>query len=110
MAFNRLTNKEAELLDMLAEEAAEVIQAVMKIKRHGLTSHHPKDDTATNNMLLSYELGDLIGVMAACSENRLILDNLVQANAMTKMKRSAPYLHHQDDGAGSDYRNGTNRQ
>ncbi len=41
--FNRLTPAEAERLAMLAEEAAEVIQIVGKILRHGYASYHPDD-------------------------------------------------------------------
>lgn len=38
--FNKLSPAQAERLDFLAEECAEVIQAISKIKRHGYNSLH----------------------------------------------------------------------
>lgn len=94
---NGLTLAQVELLDMLAEEAAEVIQAVCKLKRHGPMSFHPKDPERTPNfVLMSRELGDLIGVMGALDEKGMIDNDTVQQFAETKMARSAPYLHHQN--------------
>lgn len=93
---NNLTPAQVELLDMLAEEAAEVIQAVCKLKRHGPMSYHPADKDKTPNFkLMAAELGDLIGVMGALDEKGMIDNETVQWFAETKMKRAAPYLHHQ---------------
>lgn len=97
MAFsNGLTPAQTELLDMLQEECAEVIQAVAKIKRHGAMSYHPADPQKTPNyVLMARELGDVIGVMAALDGKGMIDNHAVQHSAGTKMERSAPYLHHQ---------------
>ena len=52
------------LLDCLAEEAAELIQVIMKIKRFGLDSYNPFDhDKKTNFNLFHQELGDLLAVI-----------------------------------------------
>jgi NTP pyrophosphatase (non-canonical NTP hydrolase) len=52
------------LLDKLQEEAAEVIQAVNKIRRFGETSKHP-ERTTTNKEDLVNELEDFLAILAA---------------------------------------------
>ena len=52
------------LLDKLQEEAAEVIQAVNKIRRFAETSKHPERDT-TNKQDLVNELEDFLAILAA---------------------------------------------
>lgn len=55
------------LLDKLQEEAAEVIQAVSKIRRFGPTNHHPERNT-TNLQELVGELEDLQAIVLALEE------------------------------------------
>jgi NTP pyrophosphatase (non-canonical NTP hydrolase) len=55
------------LLDKLQEEAAEVIQAVSKIRRFGPHQHHP-DRTTTNLQELTGELEDLQAIILALTE------------------------------------------
>jgi NTP pyrophosphatase (non-canonical NTP hydrolase) len=52
------------LLDKLQEEAAEVIQAVNKIRRFGENSKHP-ERTTTNKQDLVNELEDFLAILAA---------------------------------------------
>jgi NTP pyrophosphatase (non-canonical NTP hydrolase) len=52
------------LLDKLQEEAAEVIQAVNKIRRFGENQKHP-DRTTTNKEDLANELEDFLAILAA---------------------------------------------
>lgn len=52
------------LLDKLQEEAAEVIQAVSKIRRFGENSTHP-DRKTTNKQDLVIEVEDLMAILAA---------------------------------------------
>jgi NTP pyrophosphatase (non-canonical NTP hydrolase) len=52
------------LLDKLQEEAAEVIQAVNKIRRFGESAKHP-DRTTTNKQDLENELEDFLAILAA---------------------------------------------
>jgi NTP pyrophosphatase (non-canonical NTP hydrolase) len=52
------------LLDKLQEEAAEVIQAVNKIRRFGESNKHP-DRTTTNKQDLENELEDFLAILAA---------------------------------------------
>ena len=55
------------LLDKLQEEAAEIIQAVSKIRRFGPHNHHP-DRTATNLQELASELEDFQAIVWALEE------------------------------------------
>ena len=52
------------LLDKLQEEAAEIIQAVSKIRRFGENANHP-DRTTTNKQDLTNELEDFLAILAA---------------------------------------------
>lgn len=52
-----------ELLDVLIEECAEVIQAATKIKRFGWDRYHP--GYGFNRTELAREIGDVMGVIDA---------------------------------------------
>jgi NTP pyrophosphatase (non-canonical NTP hydrolase) len=71
------------LLDKLQEEAAEIIQAVSKIRRFGEDSHHP-DKTTTNKQELVNELEDFLAILAALEYTKYL--DLVphQANILSK--------------------------
>ncbi len=60
MAFNGLTDAQAERLALLLEELGEAQQAIGKILRHGYESMSPFDETKTTNRweyaLFSYHL------------------------------------------------------
>lgn len=58
-----------ELLNILQEEAAEVIQAVSKIKRFGWESTYAGP---TNRAHLTEELGDLLCMIQLLIKNKLI--------------------------------------
>ena len=58
-----MTIAEAERLFLLAEEAAEVIQVVNKILRHGYDNHNPNDEEKTPNYdFLKKEITDFYAV------------------------------------------------
>ena len=58
------TPYEDELLGILQEECAEVIQIISKIRRFGLHSHHPLDNKRiTNQEHLAHEIGDIFGMV-----------------------------------------------
>jgi uncharacterized membrane-anchored protein YjiN (DUF445 family) len=61
------TMNQQYLLDKLQEEAAEIIQAVSKIRRFGPNNHHP-DRTTTNLEELVGELEDLQAIVLALEE------------------------------------------
>lgn len=68
-AATRWANEEKTqwLLDKLQEEAAEIIQAVSKIRRFGPQNHHP-DRTQTNLQELVGEIEDLQAIVLALEE------------------------------------------
>ena len=90
-----MLKKEQEILDMLAEEAAEVIQAIMKINRHGMDSYHPDDEYTTNRMLLKKEVIDFLAVL----EQAKIwsLGGIRQMDIEDTWKKKLKYTHHQGE-------------
>jgi NTP pyrophosphatase (non-canonical NTP hydrolase) len=62
--MNKTTN---EVMDILQEECAEVIQAVSKIRRFGIDNHKP-GKPKTNREHLEEELGDLYAMIDILQE------------------------------------------
>jgi len=52
-----------EILDILAEECAEVIHIVSKIRRFGMNNIHPKSDRVTNKGRLRAEILDVMSMI-----------------------------------------------
>ena len=71
------------LLDKLQEEAAEVIQAVNKIRRFGEQSKHP-DRTTTNKEDLVNELEDFLAILAALEYSKYLDLQPSQQNILHK--------------------------
>ena len=69
--INPTKNKVQYLLDKLQEEAAEVIQAVSKIRRFGPHNHHP-ERTTSNLEELTGELEDLQAIVLALEEYKYL--------------------------------------
>lgn len=95
--FNGLTPKQAELLDLLAEECAEVIQIVSKIKRHGLHSFHPRDPSVDNVSLLHHELGDVLAAQQLLEAIGIVISARLPLLAVEKRERLKATLHHLND-------------
>jgi NTP pyrophosphatase (non-canonical NTP hydrolase) len=74
------------LLDKLQEEAAEVIQAVSKIRRFGEHNKHPERDT-TNKQELVIELEDLLAILAALEYAQYLDLKPSQQNILQKTKQ-----------------------
>lgn len=72
------------LLDKLQEEAAEVIQAVSKIRRFGPDAHHP-DRTTSNLQELVTELEDWLALVAALEAQQLFDLTLSRQNIQDKL-------------------------
>ena len=72
-------------LDKMQEEAAEIIQAVSKIRRFGPNNHHPQR-AETNLQELVGELEDFLALLAALEANKLFDLTLSQNNIRTKFK------------------------
>jgi NTP pyrophosphatase (non-canonical NTP hydrolase) len=71
------------LLDKLQEEAAEVIQAVSKIRRFGPHNSHP-DRKTTNKQELVTELEDFLAILAALEHARYLDPKPSQPNIQQK--------------------------
>lgn len=95
-AFNRLSDAEAERLALLAEEAAEVVQAVGKILRHGYESTNPDGDPeTTNRSMLTKECGDFFAAVRLATEAHDFDEEDVRSYMATKLRKVGRYLHHQ---------------
>jgi len=66
-----INKKEHEIMSILQEESAEVIQAVSKIFRFGYKSKHP-ESLQTNREHLAEEVGDLIAMVQLLVENEIV--------------------------------------
>ena len=71
------------LLDKLQEEAAEVIQAVSKIRRFGESNTHP-ERTTTNKQDLVIELEDFLAILAALEYCKYLDLSPSQQNILNK--------------------------
>jgi NTP pyrophosphatase (non-canonical NTP hydrolase) len=75
-----------EVMDILQEECAEVIQAVSKISRFGIDNYKP-GKPKTNRQHLEEELGDMLAMIdILCSMDVVNLDNLRVAK-LEKIKK-----------------------
>ena len=72
-------------LDKLQEEAAEVIQAVSKIRRFGPDNHHPERKT-TNLQELVGVIEDFWALLAALEANKVFDLTLSHDNIINKFK------------------------
>lgn len=77
------TNKTQYYLDKLQEEAAEIIQAVSKIRRFGPDNKHP-DRTTNNKQELVEELEDLLALVAAIESTKFLDLTLSRQNITNK--------------------------
>ena len=76
-----MDNKTKEVMDILQEECAEVIQAVSKISRFGIDNFKP-GKPKTNREHLEEELGDMLAMIDIMLEKNVIsLEHLEVAKA-----------------------------
>jgi NTP pyrophosphatase (non-canonical NTP hydrolase) len=71
-----------EVMDILQEEAAEVIQAVSKIRRFGIDNSKPGTEY-TNRAHLEEELGDMLAMI-----DILMINDVVSWGNLHKAKRA----------------------
>lgn len=94
---NQLTDAEIERLVLIGEEAAEVVQAVAKILRHGWESTHPDFPDFNNRSHFIKELGDLRGAVQLCFQAGDIPQPSYQYHALDKLHRMQKYLHYKEN-------------
>lgn len=82
----QMNTKTKEVMDILQEECAEVIQAVSKISRFGIDNYKP-GKPKTNRQHLEEELGDMLAMIDIMLEQGVVsLDNLEVAKQAKKEK------------------------
>jgi NTP pyrophosphatase (non-canonical NTP hydrolase) len=84
-----MTGKEKEVMDILQEECAEVIQAVSKISRFGIDNYKP-GKPKTNRQHLEEELGDMLAMIDILQEMDIVsYTNIERAQAakIEKLKK-----------------------
>lgn len=89
------TPAERELLNILIEEAAEVIQRATKALRFGLQEIQPGQEL-TNAVRLAHEVGDFVEISNRCTEQGLYELGDVYAGMSHKREQLAKYLQHQE--------------
>ena len=83
-----MNKKEIEVLDILQEECAEVIQMVSKCRRFGIDQQHLKADKP-NREKLTEEIGDLLAMINLCITYNIVDQTkiiLAQENKYKKLK------------------------
>lgn len=88
-----MTPRQLELLGILQEECAEVIQIISKIRRFGMDSYNPADPSVTNHDLLNLEVGDVLGLIEMLKTDPDILDeSKIYARSIYKQEKVLRYL------------------
>lgn len=93
------SEEEREALTVLAEECAEVIQAVTKALRHGpeAIDRSVSPPKGYNNLKnIEKESLHVIAALAICDDLGLVGDMDVDDEVRKKLARMQPYLHHVD--------------
>lgn len=84
-----MTPRQEEILNILQEECAEVIQMVSKCRRFGIDQQHLKADKP-NRIKLTEEIGDLLAMINLCIEFDIVDQTQVivaQENKFKKLKQ-----------------------
>ncbi len=90
--MKQVNDHQEECLNILQEEAAEVIQAASKIKRFGLVGKR-LDDT-TNLLNLEAELGDVLALVDLVMDSGLGLTaEGIERAKQDKLVRLSKYMH-----------------
>lgn len=85
-----LTEVEAEVIDHLIEECAEVIHAASKVKRFGRENPHPELGISST-YALGLEVGDLISMVNLLAKYKLVEQSDVKDGEARKLERLARY-------------------
>ena len=75
-----------EVMDILQEECAEVIQAVSKISRFGIDNHKP-GKPKTNREHLEEELGDMLAMIDILKEKGVVSSDRLETAKYAKIEK-----------------------
>jgi NTP pyrophosphatase (non-canonical NTP hydrolase) len=81
-----MNSKEKEVMDILQEECAEVIQAVSKVSRFGIDNYKP-GKPLTNREHLEEELGDLLAMVDIMKEMDIISWSNLEVAKLAKIEK-----------------------
>jgi NTP pyrophosphatase (non-canonical NTP hydrolase) len=81
-----MNSKENEILNILQEECAEVIQMVSKCRRFGMEERHLKDG-GTNRERLTEEIGDVICMLKLAQDFGIVDATEVNDAAFRKLEK-----------------------
>lgn len=81
-----LDSKTKEVMDILQEECAEVIQAVSKISRFGIDNYKP-GKPKTNREHLEEELGDMLAMIDILKEMGVVSLNNMEVAKQAKIEK-----------------------
>jgi len=81
-----MNSKEIEVMNILQEECAEVIQAVSKVNRFGLDNFKP-GKPKTNREHLEEELGDMLAMIDIMLEKNVISLEHLEAAKTAKIEK-----------------------
>ena len=81
-----MDNKLKEVMDILQEECAEVIQAVSKISRFGIDNFKP-GKAKTNREHLEEELGDMLAMICILEKMGVIDQNALEIATKAKIQK-----------------------
>jgi NTP pyrophosphatase (non-canonical NTP hydrolase) len=81
-----MESKQEEILNILQEECAEVIQMVSKCRRFGLDQQHLKADKP-NRDKLTEEIGDVLAMINLCIEHKIVNQDQVMTAQQNKFKK-----------------------
>jgi len=79
--------KDQEVMSILQEECAEVIQAVSKIQRFGFDTRWPEDSPLDNRGRLEEELGDLLAMVQLLIAQRLVNEQHLETAMQAKLEK-----------------------
>lgn len=82
----RMTDKTKEIMDITAEECAEVIVAISKISRFGIDNYKP-NKPLTNRQHLEEEVGDLLAMIDLMEEFKVIDMKAVNLARIAKIEK-----------------------
>lgn len=100
-----------EVLTILAEECAEVIQEISKIRRFGIDSSHK--DGITHRQKLEKEVGDVLAMIDIAMRSRIIDDPAVydsRVGKMAKLKIYSSIFEHYPEIENGGWANEENKQ
>lgn len=83
-----MNKKIQEIMDILQEECAEVIQEISKIRRFGLdTADYNANMECTHRTSLEKELGDLLAMIDLLVENNIITTESLESAKQAKFAK-----------------------